>query len=233
MRQVEERAQVALLQVEVDDADRPAGRRADRGERELERDRRRADAALRAGDCDQPAAERDGGGLLARDAVAQRARPLRRRPHAALELLERQRQRDDVAQPCLHRGAQQLGRVVGDQHEPRLGEGLADLARQVEHRHRAERVVQHHDVDVVAAQHARDLLGLVDDADDLEVVPLLRERGGARRDVAVGDREQEPVAHCAGSGSGSRLYLRCFGVSVDSSPGRSSASRTSAAFVSA
>ena len=146
-----------------------------------------------------------GGRLLARHAVAQRARPLRGGAHAALELLERERQRDDVAQARLHRGAQQLGRVVvGDQDEPGLGERLADLAREVEHRHGAERVVQHDDVDVVAAQRARDLLRLVDDADDLEALALLRERGGARGDVAVGDREQQPVAHCAGSGSGSR-----------------------------
>ena len=65
--------------------------------------------------------------------------------------------------------------------------------------------MQHHDVDVVAPQRARHLLGLVDDRDDLELLPLLRERGGAGGDVAVGDREQEPLAHCAGSGSGSRL----------------------------
>ena len=206
VRQVEERAQVALHQVEVDDADRPSRLRADRGERELERDGRGADAALGAGDGDQPAAERAGGRLLSRDPLAQRARPLRRRAHARLELLERERQRDDVAQPGLHRGAQQLGRVVGrDQHQTRLGERLGELARQVEHRHGAERVVQHDDVDVVTAERARHLLGLVDDRDDLQPFALLRERGGAGRDVAVGDGEQEALAHCAGSGSGSRL----------------------------
>ena len=104
---------------------------------ELERDGRRADAALGAGDRDQLAAERAGGRLLPRHALAQRARPLRGRAHAALELLERQRQRDDVAQPRLHGGAQQLRRVVGrDQDEPDLREGLAELAREVEHGHR-------------------------------------------------------------------------------------------------
>ena len=87
---------------------------------------------------------------------------------------------------------------------PVLGERLAELAREVEHRHGAERVVQHDDVDVVAAQRARDLLGLVDDRDDLEPLALLRERGGAGGDVAVGDREQQPLAHCGGSGFGSR-----------------------------
>ena len=127
-----------------------------------------------------------------------------------LELLERERQRDDVAQPGLHRGAQQVRRVVGgDQHEAGLGERLAQLAREVEHRHGAERVVQHDDVDVVAAQRARDLLGLVDHRDDLEPLALLRERGGAGGDVAVGDGEEQALAHCDGTGSGSRLYTRC------------------------
>ena len=98
VREVEERAQVALLEVEVDDADRPAGHGAGRGERELERDGRRADAALGAGDGDQPAAEPAGGRLLPGDALAQRARPLGRGADAGLELLERQRERDDVAQ---------------------------------------------------------------------------------------------------------------------------------------
>ena len=64
--------------------------------------------------------------------------------------------------------------------------------------------MQHDDVDVVAAQRARDLLRLVDDGDDLEPLALLRERGGAGGDVAVGDREQQPLAHWAGTGSGSR-----------------------------
>ena len=169
-------------------------------------DGRRADAALRAGDGDQAAAERAGGRLLPRDPLAQGARPLRGGADAGLELLERERQRDDVAQPRLHRGAQQLGRVVaGDQHEAGLGERLGEVAREVEHRHRAERVVQHHDVDVVAAERARHLLGLVDDRDDLQPLALLRERGGTGGDVAIGDGEQEPLAHCAGSGSGSRL----------------------------
>ena len=91
-----------------------------------------------------------------------------------------------------------------DQHEADLGERLADLARQVEHRDGAERVVQHDDVDLVAAQRARDLLGVVDHRHDLEPLALLRERGGAGGDVRVGDREQQPVAHCGGSGFGSR-----------------------------
>jgi hypothetical protein len=65
--------------------------------------------------------------------------------------------------------------------------------------------VEHHHVDVVPAQRARHLLGLVDDRDDLQPLALLRERGGAGGDVAVGDGEQEPLAHCSGSGSGSRL----------------------------
>ena len=203
--QVEVAAQVALLEVEVDDAHRPPGRGADGGHGQLERHRRRPDAPLAPGHRDQLAAERPGGRLLPRHAVAQRPRPLGGRAHAALELLERERQRDDVPQPRLHGGAQQIRRVLGrDEDQADLRKGLAELAREVERGHRPERVVQHDDVDVVAAQRARDLLRLVDHRHHLEVLPLLRQRRGARGDVRVGDREQEAVAHWLGSGSGSR-----------------------------
>ena len=107
--------------------------------------------------------------------------------------------------PGLHRGAQQVRRVVGgDQDEAGLGKGLAELAGEVEHGRGAERVVQDDDVDVVAAQRAVHLRGLVDDRDDLEPLALLHERGGARGDVAVGDGEQQALAHWSATGSGSR-----------------------------
>ena len=64
--------------------------------------------------------------------------------------------------------------------------------------------MEHDDVDLVAAQRAGDLLRVVHHRHDLEPLALLRERGGAGGDVRVGDREQQPVAHCGGSGFGSR-----------------------------
>ena len=64
--------------------------------------------------------------------------------------------------------------------------------------------MQDHDVDLVAAQRARDLLGVVDHRHDMEPFALLRERRRAGCDVGVRDREQEAMAHCRGSGSGSR-----------------------------
>ena len=85
-----------------------------------------------------------------------------------------------------------------------------------------------HHVDVEPAQDARELLGLRDAVDDLELVALRRERRGGARDVGVGDRDQEPLAHWLGFGVG-RRYTRSFFSSSDSSPGRSSARRTSAA----
>ena len=172
VRHVEEGAEVALLEVEVDDADRPARRRADGGERELEADGGRADAALRAGHGDQLAAERRAGRLLPGDAVAHRPRPLRGGAHAAFELLERERERDDVAQAGLHGGAEHVGRVVGgDQDEPDLREARGDVARDLEHRHGAERVVEDHDVDLEPAQRARQLLGVGDAVDHLSPSP--------------------------------------------------------------
>ena len=225
---VEERAEVALLEVEVDDADRPAGRRAHRGERELERDGGRADAALGAGDGDQLAAERRAGRLLARDALAHRPRPLRGGAHAALELLERERERDDVAQPGLHRGAQQVGRVVGgDQHEPDLREARRDVAREVEHRHRAERVVQHDDVDVEPAQRARrPPRRPTTRSTTSSPSPSCASADALWARSRVGDREQEAVLGHRSSGRDVGVSPFFSGVR---SPGRSSASRTSAA----
>ena len=59
----------------------------------------------------------------------------------------------------------------------------------------AERVVQHHDVDVEPPQRARQLLGVGDAVDDLELLALggQRRRAGGQR--VVGDREQQAVAH--------------------------------------
>ena len=160
-----------------------------------------ADAALGAGDGDQLAAERAGGRLLARDAVAHRARPLGGGAHAALELLERERERDDVAQPGVHRGAQQLGRVVGgDQHEADLREARGDVARDLEHRHRAERVVQDDDVDLEPAQRARGLLGVRDPVDHLQPLALLGECRRALGELGVGDREEQAVLGHRSSG---------------------------------
>ena len=123
VRRVQQRAEIALLEVEVDQADRPAGRHPRRGHAEVQRDRGRADAALGARDDDELAAERRARGLLAGDAVAHRPRPLRGRADAGLEGLERERQRDDVAQAGLHRRAQQARRVLGgEQDQPDLGE---------------------------------------------------------------------------------------------------------------
>ena len=116
-----------------------------------------------------------------------------------------------------------------EQHHPDLGERARDLAREVHHRDGAERVVQRDDVDVEPAQGARELLGLGDPLDDLELVALGRERRRRPREVGVADRDQQPLAHCPGSGSVGRRYTRSFFLSSDSSPGRSSASRTSAA----
>jgi hypothetical protein len=188
--------QVALLQVEVDEADGPAGRVAGGGEREVHRHGGGADAALGARDGDQRAAERARRALLARHAVAQRPRPLRGGADAGLELLERQRQGHDVADPRLHRGPHQLGRRIGrEQHHPDLGEARRDLAREVHDGHGAERAVQRHHVDVDAAQDAGELLRLGDAVDDLEVVALGRERRGRPGQLVIADGDQQPLAH--------------------------------------
>src|SRR3954469_5301934 len=148
---------------------------------------------------DQLAPGRPPGRLLARDAVAHRPRPLRGGAHAALELLERERERDDVAQAGLHGGAHEAGRVVGgDQDEPDLREARRDVTRDLEHRHGAERVVEDHDVDLEPPQRARELLGVGDAVDHLQALALLGERRRALGELGVGDREEDPVlAHPA------------------------------------
>jgi hypothetical protein len=153
-----------------------------------------ADAALGAGHGDQLAAKRRAGRLLPRDAVAHRPRPLRGGTHAALELLERERERDDVAQAGLHRRAHELGRVVGgDQDEADLREARRDVARDLEHRHGAERVVEDDDVDLEPPQRARQLLGVGDAVDHLQAVAFLGERRRALGELGVGDCEENPV----------------------------------------
>ena len=199
VRRVHVRAQVALLEVEVDQADGAAGRVAGGGQRQVHRDGGAADAALGAGDGDQRAAERADRALLARHAVAQRARPLGGGAHARLQLVERERERDDVADAGLHGRAHQLRRRLRRQQDhPDLGEADRDLARQLDHGHGAERVVQRDDVDVHAPQRAGELLGIRDALDDLDLVALGGERGRRGREVLVGDRDQQALAHCAG-----------------------------------
>jgi hypothetical protein len=196
VRRVQQRAEVALLQVEVDHADRAAGRALGRRERHVHRDRGGAHAALGAGDRDQLAAEHAGGRLLPGHAVAQRARPHRAGARARLELLERQRQRHDVADPRLHGGAQQLRRLLrGDQHDADVREPRRELARELERRDATQLVVQHDDVEVEPAQRVHQLLRIGDAVDDLELLPLggQRRRAGGQRVVA--DREEQPVAH--------------------------------------
>ena len=181
------------------------------------------------------AAERAGGGLLARDPVAQRARPLRGGAHAALELLERERQRDDVADAGLHRGAQQLGRVVGAiSTSPTSGNAWPISRARSITGDRAERVVERDDVDVVPAQRrARP-----------PRARRRRRRPRARRPPARARRRsrRRPRRRSRAGAGGSLRRLRvglaagrraaaC--VSSDSSPGRSSARRTSAAYDSA
>ena len=117
-------------------------------------------------------------------------------------------------------------RVGGEQDHPDLGEARRDLAGDLHHGHGAERVVERDDVDVEPAQRARQLLGLRDALDDLELVALGRQRGRGAREVGVADGDQEPLAHWPSDG---RRYTRCSASSSDSSPGRSSARRTSAA----
>ena len=192
---VEERAEVALLEVEVDDADRPARRRADGGERELEADGGGADAALRAGDGDQLAAERRAGRLLPGDAVAHRPRPLRGGAHAALELLERERERDDVAQPGLHGGAHDISveSSAAIRTSPTSGKLVAMSRATSSTGTAAERVVEDDDVDLEPPQRARELLGVGDAVDHLQPLAFLGERRRALGELGVGDREENAV----------------------------------------
>ena len=171
VRHVQERAEVALLEVEVDDADRPARAPA----RTAASARWSATVVvptppLEPATAIELAAERAAGRLLARDPVAHRARPLGGGAHAGLEVLERERERDDVAQPGLHGGAQQVRRVVGgDQDQPDLGEAAERSRASSITGDAAERVVQHDDVDVEPAQRAVDLVGVGDAVDDLDL----------------------------------------------------------------
>ena len=187
------RAEVALLEVEVDEADRPAGRDARGGEREVQRDGGRADAALGAGDGDQLAAERAAGRLLAGDAVAhRRATTARRRGRCASSCSSESGSATTSRRPACIAARSSVGRVVGgEQDQPDLGEARRDVARDVEHRHAAERVVEHDDVDVEPAQRAGELLGVGDAVDDLELLALAGERRRALGELVVGDREQQ------------------------------------------
>ena len=97
--------------------------------------------------------------------------------------------------PDLHRGAQQARRVLGgEQDQPDLGYADGEVAREVEHRRAAERVVEQDDVDVQPAQRAVDLVEVGDDVDDVEL-GLARLRGRAARGLVVGDGDQQPRAH--------------------------------------
>ena len=102
---------------------------------------------------------------------------------------------DDVAQAGLHRRPQQPGLLGGGQQDqPDLGVGRGEVARQVEHRRAAERVVEQHDVDVQAPQRAVQLVDLGGDVDDLHL-RLAGLRGRAAGGLVVGDGDQEPRAH--------------------------------------
>ena len=167
----------------------------------MQRGRGGPDAALGAGDGDHLAAERRVRGLLAGDAVAHRPRPLRGGADAGLEGLERDRERDDVAQAGLHRRPQQARRVVrGQQDQPDLGVGGREIARQIEHGRAAERVEEQHDVDVETPQRAVQLVDLARDVDDLHL-GLARLGGRAARGLVVGDRDQKPRTQRPGCGS--------------------------------
>jgi hypothetical protein len=160
----------------------------------VQRHRGRPHAALGTGDRDELAAVGGVRGLLARDPVAHRARPLRGGADAGGEGVGRERERDDVAQAGLHRRAQQAGLLGrGQQDQPDLGVRRGEIARQVEHRGAAERVVKQHDVDVDPAQRALQLVDRGRDVDDLQV-RRTRLRGRGLRDLVVGDGDQDPRA---------------------------------------
>ena len=203
----------------------------------MQRDRGRPHAALGARDRDELAAERGARRLLAGDAVAHRARPLRRGADAGLEGLERERERDDVAQAGLHRGAQQPGRVLGgEQDQPDLGERGGEVAREVEHRRAAERVVQQHDVDVQPAQRAVQLVEVGRPCRRPRARPRgpARPRGGRsrrrRRRSAAARSPVTPSCPSSGRRRGRSSRRAC---ARPGRRGRSSASRTSAAKVCA
>ena len=147
-------------------------------------------------DGDQLAAERAAGRLLAGHAVAHRPRPLRGGADAGLEGLERQRQRDDVAQAGLHRRAQQPGRVVGgeqDQRRPRGTPAASSRARS------STGVPPSASCSSTTSTSSRrsarcSSSGSIDDVDDLEL-GLARLRGGAAGGLVVGDGDQQPRAH--------------------------------------
>ena len=171
------------------------GRHPGRGEPEVQRDRGRPDAALGARHRDELAAERAAGRLLAGHAVAHRARPLRGRAHAGLEGLERQRERDDVAQAGLHRGAQQPGRVLGgEQDQPDLGEG-AERSRARSSTGVPPSASCSSTTSTSSRRSARvDLVEVGDDVDDVEL-GLARLRGRAAGGLVVGDGDQQAGAH--------------------------------------
>ncbi len=173
VRRVQQRPEVALLQVEVDDADRPPGRAARGGERQVQRDRGRADAALGARHGDELAAEHAGRGLLAGHPVAQRARPHRAGAHAGLELLERERQRRATSRTpaCIAARSSSGESSAAISTTPTSGKLGRQLARQLDRRDAAQLVVQHDDVEVQPPQRARQVLRIGDAVDDLELLP--------------------------------------------------------------
>ena len=194
---VQQRAEVALLEVEVDQADRPAGRHPRGGERR---------GAARRWSCrrrpwSRPTATSwPPSAPLADSSPVTRSRIVRDHCEAARTLaskrLERQRQRDDVAQAGLHGGAQQARRVVGgEQDQPDLGERRrrCRARRRAPARRRARRGAARRRRRAGAAR-ACSSSSVGDDVDDLEL-GLAGERRRAAGGLVVGDGDQQPGAH--------------------------------------
>ena len=106
--QIEERAQVAGLEVVLDQAHRCLAQLPG-GQGQVRRDRGRADPALGADHRDHTAHPHELTVGVARRPPADRVSPGRRRHHARFELLEPDRLGQHVAGAGLHPAAQELG----------------------------------------------------------------------------------------------------------------------------
>ncbi len=187
--QVEKRAEVAALEVVLDERYR---RRAElsRREREVHRDGRRADSALCSDDGDDPPNAEQISALAFRS-PPQRLGPRRRGEHARLELLERDRSGEHVPGAGLHAAAQNLRRVLGDdQDEPDIRVRDGQLARDLDQRQRSAAIVEDDRIDIGARKGTPQLLGIAQPRHRLELVALCHQARDVIGDPVVVDREQ-------------------------------------------
>ena len=240
--EVQQRSQVAGLQVELGQAHGALGVVAGSGQRDVQGDGRAADAALGPGDRDDPAADvlghtREVVGL---GALAHRLRPRRPARGGVGERLDRHRRREHVAEAGAHGLAQQVGcRLArGEQQQPDGRVLGLKLARELEDRQGTQLLVEHEDLDLGVGEHRDHVVARLRRGDDLDLGGLLGQRDDLGRAIGIGEAEREPCLHRVSSGVrarvGGSVYSRLeVGSLRDSSPRRISERRISDAKVSA